>query len=695
MSTKDSGRNPLEKIKTLLGLDRVDEQTDYSSEIYHFINRLYYPLYAYVFDTRNQYVSKVERLLVQANRSEPVEIYLSAYMGIFSLISMFFGLIATGSRVVDIMHIFRLDAFYPASSYADFFVGNLIIGFGTSLTVLSIIAGFGLIGATSGVVYAVQKLKSKAKKRKKKINILLPDAIAFMYCLSTGGMNRIDILRELSMSEDIYNEVSQEFQRVIFQLDNFSNDYYTAISNVAETTPSEPLSTFLNDMLSTINSGGQMDDFLETQLEQFMDQVENTQQSELDTLEVLNEIYITLSLIPVMGIVILAFAATMGIVSAVPLVTIAYVIIPLIQVIALALIMTIFESSYGGGTLTPDPHDNFERVDDDSANIFSAGVVNEYRNGLVLFEQIYANELRNRLFSFLSNPIQFAQDNPKYVFIVTGPTSVLFFALTLMTGNLSFTTDFMIDNALRATLFGFYLPVMVLILPYLYFFEMGLYRRGKITDGLTTDLNKLANVNDKGIPLQESLYITSVDSDTQLSNEFQEIYKKLELKVPLGKAIVESNNKYRIPRLARIFRIIKSAQGISNDVTDVLKTASSLASIQEKIIKDRKSRTRQQIGIISIIFFVFIACLILMQSFITGSDAGSIGSLGGGGSPFSSSSTEPVKDELIEMIFYHGAIIQGTLAGIICGYIRTGELSPGVKYSAFFVTIVMCVWLYL
>jgi len=42
--------------------------------------------------------------------------------------------------------------------------------------------------------------------------MLLPDAVAFMYALSIGGMNELDILEATARADDVYGEISKEFE---------------------------------------------------------------------------------------------------------------------------------------------------------------------------------------------------------------------------------------------------------------------------------------------------------------------------------------------------------------------------------------------------------------------------------------------------------------------------------------------------
>lgn len=669
--------------------DNLHETTRFEF-IYQKIAQLFYPLYVFIFSERNNFISKVDLKLRQAERSEPVEIYMSAYMGMGALSGIISGIMMSTPVIQEYHSIF----IYPMgfdNALVELIWVNATVVIGSILLGIVTASIFGMIGMLSGITFAYYIPEQTIRKRRSEINMLLPDAIAFMYCQSAGGMERTDIIREIAASENIYGEVSVEFQRIVHQIDNLSKDYHTAISNVSENTPSEELSSFLNSMLSTITSGGKMDDFLETQLSIFMENVKNTQQSELDNLELFNEIYITLSLIPVMLIIIGSFASSLGIIGVTPLMLLAYFLIPIVQFTALLVITLLFQTDYGEGELTPDEEDNYDTINDNQSNIFSVGIVEDYREGSKLFEQVYANETQRRLFNFVANPLKFAREEPSYVFIITVPIAIVFFILAIISGNVILSYEYLTNNAFRMTLFGFYVPIMIAIGPFIYFYDYGLYKRGKITDGLTEDLNKLANTNEQGITLQESMLITAQDNNTLLAEELKKMYKKQEMKIPLGQAIIEANNKYKIPRLARIFRIIKSAQGMSSNITQVLKTASDLSSTQAKIIRERETRTKQQIAVVVIIYFVYIISLIMMQLFIL-PDGGNVSQIGGEGLASIGGSGEPVDQAVISMLFFHGGIIQGGIAGLICGYIRKGHLSPGIKYSLALITITMLVW---
>ena len=83
-----------------------------------------------------------------------------------------------------------------------------------------------------------------------------------MYAMRRGGAEPMTIFTALSENAHIYGEIALEFRQVTRDVNYFGNDLVTAIHNLAETTPSEKFKLFLVDLLSVIESGGDMTGFL-------------------------------------------------------------------------------------------------------------------------------------------------------------------------------------------------------------------------------------------------------------------------------------------------------------------------------------------------------------------------------------------------------------------------------------------------
>lgn len=269
------------------------------------LGETFYPLYDVLFSEDSEFVKDVETKLTQARMTDTVEMYLSRSLGIgfisglaLWLIGLTLGylLFATGLIAVDVI--------------IGFPVGNetlLAIIEALRIPALVFVTGliFGTIGFALGFGSLVAIPYSRASARKREINMLLTDSVSFMYALSVGGLNQLEIIEAMAQADDTYGEVAKEFQSIVKETEYFDVDYRTAIRNQAIETPSDELSQFLTDMLSIVNSGGDMESFLEDKKEKHMRTAKQEQEITLETLELFGEMYMTLSLFPLLLIIIM------------------------------------------------------------------------------------------------------------------------------------------------------------------------------------------------------------------------------------------------------------------------------------------------------------------------------------------------------------------------------------------------------
>jgi len=225
---------------------------------------VFYPLSRRLFGDESDFVATLERKLAEARMPQTVEVYLAISLAIGIIagallwaVGTVFGWLLVTFVVTEPPVFLGLPIPEPYLST----VNELKLPF---LIVLSGIV-FGSIGFGTGFGGMVAKPYLDADAREREINVLLSDSVSFMYALSVGGLNQLEILQTMARADDTYGEVAKEFQSIVLETEYFDTDYRTAIRNQAMQTPSEELSQFLTDMLSIINSGGNMERFLEDQ----------------------------------------------------------------------------------------------------------------------------------------------------------------------------------------------------------------------------------------------------------------------------------------------------------------------------------------------------------------------------------------------------------------------------------------------
>lgn len=210
------------------------------------------------------------------------------------------------------------------------------------VTLLSVI--FGGITHTLFLVYP----GFKAGERKGLIDKNLPYAVTFMYALSRGGMNVIEIMRSISKCSDTYGEVANEIDVIIRDMDYFGNDLRTALHNICEITPSENFRDLMYNLLTVIDSGGNISTYFRDKSEQYLNKAKLEQKGFLETLGLIAESYVTAFVAGPLFIIILGvMMAVMGSGSQMMIYAIIYAVIPIGSMMFVVMIDIITPGSSG------------------------------------------------------------------------------------------------------------------------------------------------------------------------------------------------------------------------------------------------------------------------------------------------------------------------------------------------------------
>jgi len=179
----------------------------------------FYPVYRLLFGESSDFADDVETKLTEARMAETVEHYLSRALGVGVVVGGVLWLVGTLLGY----SLFRFGLVDPEMISLGVPVSTgetaaLLRGLVVPVTVGVTGIVFGSVGFVVGFGGLVGWPYMEAGERKRNINILLPDAISFMYALSVGGMNQLEILRAMAEAEDTYDEIAREFQSLSTKL---------------------------------------------------------------------------------------------------------------------------------------------------------------------------------------------------------------------------------------------------------------------------------------------------------------------------------------------------------------------------------------------------------------------------------------------------------------------------------------------
>jgi flagellar protein FlaJ len=687
---------------------------------------LFYPLYRRLFNEDSDFVADVDEKLSEARMSDTVEMYISRSLGIgvisgamLALVgwALGYGLFATG--IIDP----SLGLTLPEGSTAAYWIQRLktpamVLATGLVLGSIGFAMGFGTILA---IPY------SRSSSRAREINMLLSDSVSFMYALSVGGLNQIEILRAMAQAEDTYGEVAKEFQSLVQETEYFDTDYRTAIRKQSIQTPSSELSQFLTDMLSIMNSGGDMASFLDEKKDKHMRTAKQQQELTLETLELFGEMYMTLSLFPILLVIILVIMGIMGNNTRRMLLGTIYGLLPILGVGFMVMVATVKEDDPGDGYLEPPDADDRLKMSQRSG-LLNLGLVEAYTGDHEVFDRIKSREGTYETVQILKAPHLFFRDNPLYTLVLTAPLAIgiIVFAwafgfapasitgvceaqsawpaaevscISQEDGALAYNdagekivvTQGLVQQPVWGTFVYVYLPAYITLLPLTVFREWNVRSRNRIVDNLSDTLRKLSSANDTGQTLLDSTSTVAETSSGKLATEFEVMYAKVNYGMSLRDSLIEFNNKYHLPRLARTIKLIAKAQEASSQITEVLSTAAQSSENQDDIDRERKSRTRMQVVIIIMTFLTLLAVMAILKTQFLDVLAGLTSQAGGGGGGGGSFGGD-VNTTLLSMLFFHAVTMQAFFSGLISGYMRAGKVMSGLKFVVILITITLVAW---
>jgi len=549
-------------------------------------------------------------------------------------------------------------------------------------TVVSIVTALLFGGATYlGFVYYPS---ATVTTRRQSIDITLPHAIVYMYALSYGGMNLSELVRSISDAEDTYGEVSREFDTVVRDLDLFGNDLFTAVQNLRNTTPSDNMEQFLDDLLSVLDSGGEVTGFLEDEARGYLEEASDAQEDFLETLAILSEVFIVgFVATPLFLVVILVVISLVGGQTVGQLTLLVYAVIPIGMVMFLVLVDTLSEPYVQRGRVAaPDravPEEERGSPDPDD-------------------ERLHAYQRQRRrddLRELASDPIGLFRNEPLYTLAVTVPLALAAVAGLLLTETIVLAPDQFIQAPIYNTTLLVVVPLLTVMVPLSVGHEYRAAREKRLSRRFPNTLSILASANKMGIGLTEGLGLVVRSSSGTIAEELRKVRNDILWNASTSEALLAFGGRLHVPQLARTSRLLAEGIRSTGDLSRVLSIAAEDARNRYKLDRARAREMSSYIAIVIIGYLVYLLVVLLLDASYLGPIAETAEppteGLGGAEPPLSFSNV-PV--DVYKTVFFHSAIIQGVGSGLLAGKLSDNTVLSGLKFSIGLVTIAVVAFLF-
>lgn len=521
---------------------------------------------------------------------------------------------------------------------------------------------FGYIGYKLTLAYpSLEKMT-----RSTKINMGLHNAVSYMYAMRRGGAELLVILRSLSEMSAIYGEVALEFRQVVRDADFFGYDVVNALKHLSETTPSQKMRDFLQDMLSTVESGGDLSQFLRDRVRILQDEAKFEQKEFLQFLGLVGEIYVTLFVAgPLFLITIMVVMGMLGSSEIVfELSLIGYVVLPIGSLIFILMIDTISIKN------------------DNAVKYVKAKWLNQYTDVRIsktegeehLFAAIARFDQLRFLKRWMAHPLKAFFENPEYSFIFTIPIALIYLIWVFLNVGVTDT----LEDLIMAVDDQFMVALLITIIPYAAFFTLWSQKIRGMESLIPDFLDRMAGINEVGLTLTQSITIMARANLGLLAYEIKHIQRDILWGANFGDALVRFELRVRTALIARTVTLITKASTMSSSISDLLRIAAADARMSEMLKRDRLSEMFIYTAIVYLSFFVFIFVVgVITTQFLTVLANQSKEGLSMAG-PLANVGTLSLKS--VDRLLYHTCLVQGIFSGLIAGMMGESSLKAGVKH---------------
>jgi flagellar protein FlaJ len=191
-------------------------------------------------------------------------------------------------------------------------VGIILIDSGSFLFGLLIAVALPVFGSL-GTFFVLQGSPGgRAKTRGRKIDQKISPAMSFVSAMASADVNVDQIFKELGRQK-IYGEVAEEAAWITRDTELLGVDILTAIRNGAQRSPSKRFQDFLQGVVTTATSGGQLKPYFLLKAEQYERENKLAQLQRVETMGLLAETFVTVVVaFPLFLVIIIAIFAIIG-----------------------------------------------------------------------------------------------------------------------------------------------------------------------------------------------------------------------------------------------------------------------------------------------------------------------------------------------------------------------------------------------
>ena len=473
--------------------------------------------------------------------------------------------------------------------------------------------------------------KYRIARRAYNINLFLPYAINFINSMAVAGISPSEIFTALA-TIDLYGEIQNETKKIAKEINIMNVDSIAALRHAIEISPSRKFQGFLQGILGTIQSGSDLNIYLENSVTKLMDDDYVDRQKDLDVLGVIGELFVVCAMaFPIFIVIILTvfgFFSGSSFNSNFILVIFSLFVMPLVYICFYYLIRS-------------------TSIED--------------------LSRIYSKE--NRTFR------QYVKENKSLLMILLLSSLIVVISYVCLHvldyfGYISFTFYPHIDFI--------FLAILLLIGPFGVYNYLEIQKKNHMQDRLPNFLIEVSDSLSTGATIFDSIKVASKSHYGRLSFEIKRMKSQLSWKIDVKEILSDFADRMKSAIIHRIVISLNKGLVMGGNTTKIFRAAAIEVSQVNRLENQRKAEMSVYTIVILISFFVFLAIVIMMdltifKSFfdLQGEQSGRMGGI----------AINPIDITELKYSLYTFIFVQSIGAGIISGFMMDGKVSSGIRFS--------------
>ena len=228
------------------------------------------------------------------------------------------------------------------------------------------------------------------------------------------------------------------------------------------------------------------------------------------------------------------------------------------------------------------------------------------------------------------------------------------------------------------------LGIAIAIFPFIFALALENKRQQEISERFLEFSRNLAESVTTGTPISKSIINMSRKNYGALSPHIIKLGNQISLGIPVNHALLTFAHDVDNPVISRAVSLMSEAERAGGEIDFILDSVSRSIAEVEKLRQERRAAISGLVVQGYIIFFIFIAIMLIMEFKILplASQVGSVGSIGGTNplNEVSGDDNELSAKELARLFLYL-LLTQGLFTGLVIGKLAEGSIPAGIKHS--------------